>query len=352
MLMEIGWQWKGRWASNMATLGEYLQTWKLQNRTTKKVSVVFHLCNKEAKHELKGNFNNGNPALLLQAQIPQSNVIKVAHIPPTPWVTLQEANIMRCTPEAACWFWLGCWSNNVANSHPSPGPFDCRVLHSCLVPQCSYPPYWPHQRRLANCDWMPASYTSGQPYNPRRYPTCWASSQRSHTISRTPCHGAWTPAPLGTHPDIGYSCTAPRIETPICTRRTTTHQFFWQQQHTRGAVGGSSMERGVGGQPHKTLHVNSRHCYTHTHPGMTLPRRAWVNRLRTGVGRFCFFLYKWGMASSAACECGAQQTIDHVVLYRPIHRPPTDHTAWRFWMVRQPNGYSTPAPISRQASSG
>ena len=111
--------------------------------------------------------------------------------------------------------------------------------------------------------WMPASYTSGQPSNPRRYPTCWASSQRSHIISRTPCHGAWTPAPLSADPSIGCSCTAPQIETPICTRRTKTHQFFWQQQHTCGAVGGSSMERGMGGQPHKTPHFNSRHRYTH-----------------------------------------------------------------------------------------
>jgi len=49
---------------------------------------------------------------------------------------------------------------------------------------------------------------------------------------------------------------------------------------------------------------------------MTLPRRAWVrlNRLRTGVG--------WGMASSSACECGTEQTVDHVVLQCPIHQPP------------------------------
>jgi len=59
-------------------------------------------------------------------------------------------------------------------------------------------------------------------------------------------------------------------------------------------------------------------------PGMTIPRRACVrlNRLRTGVGRFRSCLYKWGMASSAACECGAEQTVDHVVLQYPIHRPP------------------------------
>ena len=47
------------------------------------------------------------------------------------------------------------------------------------------------------------------------------------------------------------------------------------------------------------------------------------NRLRTGVGRFRSCLYKWVMASSAACECGAEeQTVDHVVLQYPIHRPP------------------------------
>ena len=60
-------------------------------------------------------------------------------------------------------------------------------------------------------------------------------------------------------------------------------------------------------------------------PGMTLTRIAWdrLNRLRTGVGRFCSYLYGWRMASSAACECGAEQT----VLLSPIHRPPTDYTA-------------------------
>ena len=44
------------------------------------------------------------------------------------------------------------------------------------------------------------SYTSGQPSNPRRHPTCSASSQWSHTVSSTPCHGAWTFAPLSAHP--------------------------------------------------------------------------------------------------------------------------------------------------------
>jgi len=43
---------------NMATAGEYLQTWKLKLRTTKTVSAAFHLNNKEAKRELKVKYNN------------------------------------------------------------------------------------------------------------------------------------------------------------------------------------------------------------------------------------------------------------------------------------------------------
>jgi len=82
------------------------------------------------------------------------------------------------------------------------------------------------------------------------------------------------------------------------------------------------MKDGVAGQPFETPYF---HPDTGTHPpGMTLPRTAWVrlNRLRTGVGRFRSCLYKWNMASSAVCECGAEeQTVDHVVLQCPTNRP-------------------------------
>ena len=125
-----------------------------------------------------------NPALLLRAQVPRSNVGQVACVSPTPCVTSQEAAITRHAPEAAFWLRLVCWSNNSVNSHPSLGAFNRRVLSSCLVPQCSFPPYLPrHQRRLANCEWMAASCTSGQPSNSRRHPTCWVSSQWRHTVS-------------------------------------------------------------------------------------------------------------------------------------------------------------------------
>ena len=49
---------EGALSKDMATLGEYLQTWKLKLSTTKTVSAAFHLNNKEAKREQKVNFNN------------------------------------------------------------------------------------------------------------------------------------------------------------------------------------------------------------------------------------------------------------------------------------------------------
>jgi len=49
---------EGALSKDIATLGEYLQTLKLNLSTTKTVSAVFHLNNKEAKRELKVNSNN------------------------------------------------------------------------------------------------------------------------------------------------------------------------------------------------------------------------------------------------------------------------------------------------------
>jgi len=59
-IMHVDGDWQaveGVLSKDMATLGEYLQTWKLKLSTTKTVSAAFHL-NKEAERELKVNFNN------------------------------------------------------------------------------------------------------------------------------------------------------------------------------------------------------------------------------------------------------------------------------------------------------
>ena len=57
--------------------------------------------------------------------------------------------------------------------------------------------------------------------------------------------------------------------------------------------------------------------------GMGLYRPAWVplNRLRTGVDLFRSSMHKWGMASTASCECAAEaQTADHITTSCPIYR--------------------------------
>ena len=57
--------------------------------------------------------------------------------------------------------------------------------------------------------------------------------------------------------------------------------------------------------------------------GMNWPRTSWVriNRLRTGVVHSS--MYKWGLAPSPNCECGAtEQTADHVIFSGLLHQVP------------------------------
>jgi len=49
---------EGVLTKDMATVSEFIQTWKLKLSTTKTVSAAFHLNNKEAKLELKVKYNN------------------------------------------------------------------------------------------------------------------------------------------------------------------------------------------------------------------------------------------------------------------------------------------------------
>jgi len=48
-------------SKDIANVGQYRQTWKVKLSTTKAVLAVFHLNNKEVKHELKVSYNNETP---------------------------------------------------------------------------------------------------------------------------------------------------------------------------------------------------------------------------------------------------------------------------------------------------
>jgi len=81
-----------------------------------------------------------------------------------------------------------------------------------------------------------------------------------------------------------------------------------------------------------------------------IPRRAWVrlNGLRTSVGRFRSFLYKWVwpllQLVSVAKKYKPSTTLSSNVQSIDLLM---DRMAWRFWTMRQSNGCSTPATRSR-----
>ena len=56
--------------------------------------------------------------------------------------------------------------------------------------------------------------------------------------------------------------------------------------------------------------------------GHELSRLAWVrlNRLRTGIGRFGSLMHKWGLTTTAVCDCGAErQTPEHLFYQCPTY---------------------------------
>jgi len=160
---------EGVLTKDMATVGEYLQTWKVKLSITKTVLAAFHL-NKEAKSEVKVKYNNET--------MPLCSELKYLGVTLDRSLTYRrhlESLRKKLTSRVALLKQLAGsgWGAGATTLRIATPALVRRILCACLVPQCSHPPHrLCHQRRLANCDWMPASYTSGQPSNPRRHPIC------------------------------------------------------------------------------------------------------------------------------------------------------------------------------------
>ena len=144
----------------------------------------------------------------------------------------------------------------------------------------------------------------------------------------------------------------PFVHNNLCT---TTYQFFWGPQQKYYPLGTSPMEWGLC-RCAFWLENTTRLCTfildigTHT-PGMALTRTAWVwlNRLRTNVWYFrpAYTNGVWPLLrpmsvvqkDRPSTMLSSVQSIDLTM----------DYTAWGFWMMRQSNGCSTPAPWSSAA---
>jgi len=216
---------EGALSKDMATPAEYLQTWKLKLSTTKTVSAVFHLNDKEGKRELKVNFTNetlpfcSEPRYLgvtldrsltycrhlesLRKKL-TSRVALLRRLAGSDWgagaTTLRTATLalVHSTAEYCAPVWCRSAHTRLIDLTLNDA---LRIVTGCLRP--------------TPADNLPI-LAGIQPAELR----C-----RGATLSLG-CHVDWTHAPLSAHPSIGCNCTAPQIETPICTRRTATHQFF------------------------------------------------------------------------------------------------------------------------------
>ena len=138
-----------------------------------------------------------------------------------------------------------------------------------------------------------------------------------------PCHRAWAPAPLGAHLSTKWECTAPQIDTPICTchnnssvHLTTTSKLWGFRRITDGMQSGW-----------KTLQdsiLSSSRCAT------TLLDGPCQEQLGSGLSASALVLdipaaaYANGGGLFLRLECGAEElTADNVVFYCPI--PPPVH---------------------------
>ena len=181
----------------MATIDEYLQTWKLKFITTKTGLAIFHL-KKKAKHEPKFNHNNKN--------LPYCSEPKYL------WVTLDrlltycqhlESLRKKLTSCVTLLRWLA--GSGWGAGATTLGTTTLSLIHSTTE---YYTPVWCCSARthlinpviITPCElWMLARIGRLCARVGCRHQTCWALLQRSHTVSITPCHGAWKFAPLSAH---------------------------------------------------------------------------------------------------------------------------------------------------------
>ena len=143
--------------------------------------------------------------------------------------------------------------------------------------------------------------------------------QSSRTVSRTPCHGVWTSAPLSTH--LPSSANARRLKSRHPFVLAAQQLISLSEDNSRSAA--LWADHRWNAESWRALRDSVVSSPSHPH-GMALPRTACVqlNRLCTGVRRFRSCLHKRGMTSSAACECGTEdQTVDHRCL--PMSNPST-----------------------------
>ena len=325
-IMHVDWDWKAveeALIKDMATLVEYLHPWKLKLSTTKTVSSVFYLNNKKAKRELKVNFNNETLPFCSGPKHLGVTLDRVLtyrrHLESLRNKLTSRIALLRRL--AGSDLGSGATSLRTATLALVNSTAEycvlvwCRSAHTHLIDPTINDALWivTWCLRPTPADNLPI-LAGMQSAELRRSGATLSLGCRAMEPGHL-LHSALTCPPSAAarhlksiHPFVpaAQQLISFSDSNNIRVTQWVNHQWNveWADNPTRL----------------RTLIPDTGTYF----PGMILPRRAWVrlDRLRTGVGRFCSCLYKWGMASSAACECGAEeQTVNHVVLQCPIHRP-------------------------------
>ena len=312
-------------SQDMTTLSAYLQTWRLKLSHAKTVTAAFHLYNREAKRELKVyNIDKTLPFCPVPTYLGvkldrtltyrphlealrkklSSRVSLLRRLAGSGWgasaKTLRTAalSLIYSTAEYCAPVWCRSAHTRLIDSVLNDA---LRIVSGCLRPTPT--------------DYLPV--LSGiQPAELRRQGATLSLANRSCLDPDHILHGQLYGSQDARRERLksrrSFVPAARKLLDSLSEMGVRAAQWTntkWDMEYSRSTSALHALIPRVSDRP----------------LGMSLPRAAWVklNRLRSGVGRFRSSMYKWGLAPSANCECGAtQQTADHIISQCPTHRAP------------------------------
>ena len=314
---------EGTLCQDMATLSSYLQKWKLKLSTAKTVSAAFHLNNKEARRELSISVEGRtlpycaeptylgiklDRALTYRRHLESlrkkltTRVGLLRRLAGSTWgagaTTLRTATLalVHSAAEYCAPVWCRSAHTRLINK---PINDALRIVTGCLRPTPTDNLFvlagiLPTELRRKRATLSLARRAQGPEHLLNKRLLSPPYKGHRHLKSRHP----FVPAALELLKDLESS-------TSVANWAESKWNTSWQKDTSRL----------------RDFIPN----VSPTPPGMLLPRPSWVklNRLRTGIGLFHSTMHRWGLASTAACECGAEeQTADHVITSCPIYQHP------------------------------
>ena len=312
-------------SQDITTVSVYLQTWRLKLSSTKTVTAAFHLDNREGKRELN-LYNNGN--LLPLFPVPTYLEVKLdrsltfRHHLKTLRKKLSTRVVMLRRLAGSGW---GAGANTlrisalflIYSTAEYCAPVWCRSTHTrpidsilndalCIVTGCLRPTPRKDLHVLAGIQQAELrhlgatlSLANRAIHDPDHVLHGQLVGQQNAHQGRLRSRRPFVPAARKLLDSLS--------ELDIPMKQWTKHK--WNADYLESTLKIRAFIPRISSRPLKK----------------SLPRTSWVrlNRLRTGVRRFHYSMYKWGLAPSPNCTRGTtEQTADHVISSCLLHHVP------------------------------